>query len=126
VSADEEELRHKPFAEFGESLKKQLRRERRQALRDRLSRSAPVAPPAPPPPAPPPLSEEELLRQELQGVQPLAGSNYVPPQREAPPLRPRDDEAEAMAALADLVDGRALFDLAESDEYIEGIGQGLN
>lgn len=38
----------------------------------------------------------------------------------------RDEDAEAMAELADLVAGRSTFDIGDSDEYIEGIAQGLD
>ena len=37
-----------------------------------------------------------------------------------------DDESEAYAALADLVDGHGVFDISATDEYIEGIGPGID
>ena len=37
-----------------------------------------------------------------------------------------EDEAEAYAELADLVDGNASFDIASTDEYIEGVADGID
>jgi len=121
-----EDFSNQPFKAFAESLKKQLKQEQAaQAAQAAAARRPPPPPPAPPPPPPP--TEEELFRREMLGVQRIeGGAEIVPPPREIPSLRPRDDEAEAMAELADLVDGRGIFDFTESDEYIEGIAEGLN
>jgi DNA-nicking Smr family endonuclease len=62
----------------------------------------------------------------MQGVQPLDRDNYMPPQRDAASAPPKDEEAEVMAELADLVSGRGEFDFSDSDEYVEGIAQGLD
>jgi DNA-nicking Smr family endonuclease len=46
-----------------------------------------------------------------------------------PPSAPRrrvDDESEAYAVLADLVEGQGAFDISATDEYIEGIGPGID
>lgn len=37
-----------------------------------------------------------------------------------------DDEAEAYAELADLVDGTGTFDVASTDEYVEGVAEGID
>jgi DNA-nicking Smr family endonuclease len=117
----ETDFSNQPFKAFAESLKKQLKQEKAAE-----ARRPPPPPPAPPPPPPPP-SEEELFRREMAGVQRIAGgAETVPPPREVVVPPPRDDEAEAMAELADLVEGRGVFDFTESDEYIEGIAEGLN
>ncbi len=104
-----------------------------EALRKQLGPSPAGGPqgstPAPAATAPerPPPTDEELLRREMEGVQPMTGRlDKVLPGREVGVQPPRDDEAEAMAELADLVAGRGVFDFADSDEYIEGIAQGLN
>jgi len=74
------------------------------------------------------MSEDDLFKREVAGAVPLP-----PAQREAPPPRARpgvrqrtDAEAEAAAVLADLVAGRAPFDIADTGEYTEGIAQGID
>jgi DNA-nicking Smr family endonuclease len=100
--------------------------------------SPPVAPPlkpaAPPPkPASPPVPPDEarLFADEMSGVTPLAadprGRRGAPPP--APPpagTRRAREEAEAYAQLADLVEGSGRFDIADSDEYVEGIAAGID
>ncbi|GIW40798.1 MAG: hypothetical protein KatS3mg076_1375 [Candidatus Binatia bacterium] len=60
-----------------------------------------------------PLAERERRR-----VEPVA------PGRRAP--RPPKEEDEARAFLSDLVSGAVPFDIAETDEYVEGVVRGLN
>jgi DNA-nicking Smr family endonuclease len=86
---------------------------------------APVEPPAPAPDA---LTEFE---REMAGVAPLAedprgrrGTESSPPR--APALKRARDEAEAYAELADLIDGDGAFDIADTDEYIEGLAPGID
>jgi DNA-nicking Smr family endonuclease len=119
-----DELSHRPFSDLAERLGDALEilEEERQALGDK--------------PAPPDLPRTEevvddklLLRREMEGVRPIdkqQRGNYIPKQRGevAPPER--TDEAEAMAQLADLVAGRGSFDLAATDEHVEGIAVGLD
>ena len=63
----------------------------------------------------------------MQGVKPLDRErNYVPISHSARPRPLRDDDMEALAELADLVEGRAYFDITNSDEFIEGIAHGLD
>ena len=74
-----------------------------------------------------PADEARLFQREMAGVRPLSTrDNYIPDRRPktAPPVQ--DDDAEAMAQLADLVDGRVTFDFTASDERIEGISMGLD
>lgn len=92
---------------------------------------APRAAPKPPPPPPPPpeLSDEELFRQEMNGISPLAtaGSGRERPiEQERQVLVRQSDEAEAYAQLSDLVAGGGTFDISDSDEYIEGLASGLD
>jgi len=100
--------------------------------------------PAPPKPAPPPSSaspakrapaepsDDRLFEDEMSGVAPLApdprGRLGAPPAQEAraPVRRRATEDAEAYAALADLVDGTGPFDIADSDEYIEGLAPGVD
>jgi DNA-nicking Smr family endonuclease len=87
--------------------------------------------PVPPPPPPPPKKREEpdrLFEDEMAGVAPLTedprGRLGAP---KAEPRRTRlNDEAEAYAQLADLVEGVGPFDIADSDEYIEGLAPGID
>ncbi|HEX8953534.1 MAG TPA: Smr/MutS family protein [Polyangia bacterium] len=93
------------------------------------------APPSPrlaaPPPPPVAAREEDVFAEEMRGVAQLPpdprgrvlGGAAPPP---SAPRRRLDDESEAYAALADLVDGTGLFDISATDEYIEGIGPGID
>jgi DNA-nicking Smr family endonuclease len=47
------------------------------------------------------------------------------PRRPPPPAEDRAD-AEVLAQLCDLVDGRGTFDVTDTDEYIEGAESGLD
>jgi DNA-nicking Smr family endonuclease len=129
---DPDQLRHRPFAPIGEELKRRQKEERREARRALLSpvRQPPPSPEEPAPAAPSverPIDEGELFRREMLGVAPLGDRDGVPPVARPPVGAPaRDEDAEAMAELADLVAGRSSFDFADSDEYIEGIAQGLD
>ena len=115
-------LSHRPFAGLPEELRRQVARGQRRS------------PPPPPPPPPPepiepgPADEGTLFRREMDNVRPLDDrDNYVPPARRTRgPRPPESDEAEVMAMLADLVEGRTSFDLSATDEHIEGIAQGLD
>src|SRR4051812_3402009 len=117
---------NRPFEEL-EALRRQLVEEERAA---RLKPKAP--PPAPPPPvAAPPARDEDVFAEEMRGVVELPadprgrviGGAAPPP---SAPRRRLDDESEAYAALADLVDGTGVFDISATDEYIEGIGPGID
>lgn len=70
--------------------------------------------------------EATLFRRHMNGVAPLESGEYVPPETRGEPPAERDDDAEAMAMLADLVSGGALFDISDSDEFMEGIAHGLD
>ena len=92
----------------------------------------PVAPPpapvAPPPIAPPPPDDGELFSTAMHGVRPVtrgpdARVEALPP---LPPGRPVSEEAEALAALSDLVAGTARFDVSDTREYVEGQVVGLD
>lgn len=95
--------------------------------------------PAPPPPPPKPLpvataktaeADQYLFFSEMAMVAPLVddprgrvGVNKKP----RPPANWRAREnAEAYAELADLVEGVGPFDIVDTDEYIEGLGPGVD
>lgn len=110
---------HAPFAKL-----------RDRAAAARAAASRPKAPP-PPPPAPPPpreRSDDELWASAVAGVAPLAAG----PDRVAPPPPPPAPDTfwhpdlDALRELEALVSGDAPFDLADSDEFIEGRIPGLD
>ena len=94
------------------------------------SRPAPKA--ADPPPARPPrdapLSEEELWSVAVDGAKPLADrSGRIKPQKQPIAMAPQlDPELEAYDELRALVTGEVAFDIADSDEFIEGHSRGLD
>lgn len=86
---------------------------------------APAAPPSPPPAA---ATEDELWAAATAGVRPVApGATTVgpPPPRGAPETFWHPD-LDAVDELRALVAGDAPFDLADTDEYIEGRVAGLD
>jgi DNA-nicking Smr family endonuclease len=120
-----EQLKDRPFARVAASLKKAIaeEEERKQAAAQAAAAAAAAAAARV---QPPPPSEEDLFQEEMRGVQRLDPSDQLPPRVRRRAVVPRDEEAEVMAQLADLVSGRASFDFGGSDEHIEGIGQGLD
>jgi DNA-nicking Smr family endonuclease len=87
----------------------------------------PPAPAAPPSPAREP-TEEELFAREMAGVRPLARgpATVGPPPPRGPPETFWDPELEAVDELRALVSGETPFDLADSDEFIEGRAAGID
>lgn len=90
---------------------------------------APPAPAPPPPPAPgPPQSDDELWAREVAGTPPLPGRDQRVGPR-APRGRPEEfhhPDLEALRELEALVSGDAPFDIADTDEYVEGHVSGLD
>jgi DNA-nicking Smr family endonuclease len=132
---DEERLLQKPFAELARSMKKERARERRRELLATSSRAgaaprtaaAEGAEAKEEEPVAAPLSDHELFAREVASAVPIGRDNCRPPARGGlarPPAR--DEDAEALAELADLVNGEGLFDIAGSDEYIEGSTNGVD
>src|SRR5262249_50874653 len=87
-------------------------------------------PPAPsPPPAAAPLDDETLFRRAMHGVDALAASARARVEQPAPASSPRppvSEDAEALAALSDLVNGEGAFDISDTREYVEGHVVGLD
>ncbi|HSN93202.1 MAG TPA: Smr/MutS family protein [Anaeromyxobacteraceae bacterium] len=110
---------HNPF----ESLKDRLPRPERRGRG-----AAPPPPPAPDPPCGPVPSDDDLWRAATAGVRRVARGPDVAP---APPP-PRAEgrvwypDLDAVDELRALVRGDAPFDLADSDEFIEGWVHGLD
>ncbi|MDR2935437.1 MAG: Smr/MutS family protein [Candidatus Adiutrix sp.] len=95
--------------------------------------AAEPGPPAPVKPAPPPptAGDEALFRAEMADVVPLYSKAASRRLKEAPsprawptPQMP-DEDIEALRSLADLVSGRAEFDLTHTAEFVEGQTRGL-
>lgn len=87
------------------------------------------APPTAPADAPRPLSEDELWAVAVEGAAPLADrSARIKPDPEpiAMASGPLDPELAAYDELRALVNGAAPFDIADSDEFIEGAARGLD
>jgi DNA-nicking Smr family endonuclease len=104
----------------------------------RIVRVAPtVSPPSgkrahvaePPPAAPAERSEQELLARAMHGVVPLSAQRRQRVAQAAPSSEPRPpirEEAEGLAALAELVAGNVDFDVTDTREYVEGVVSGLD
>ena len=96
------------------------------------TKTAAPAPPPPPKAKKPekPLDEESALFLEAVGeVAPVrvAKSRVGPPEPpRADQLKLPNEEAESLARLAELVSGEGQFELADSDEFIEGAVQGFD
>ncbi|MCL2029892.1 MAG: Smr/MutS family endonuclease [Deltaproteobacteria bacterium] len=87
----------------------------------------------PPPSSAPPLQagDEVLFRAEMADVIPLTARAAPRRPKEMPPQKAwrtpelPDEDIEALRSLADLVSGRAEFDLTDTAEYVEGQTRGL-
>jgi DNA-nicking Smr family endonuclease len=80
-------------------------------------------------PTPPVVDEATLFRRAMQGVDrldPSARTRVEGPAPAAEPRPPVSEDAEALAALSDLVDGTSAFDITETREYVEGHVVGLD
>jgi DNA-nicking Smr family endonuclease len=75
------------------------------------------------------LTDEELFLQEVGFVAPIPAKVKKGERIAPPPVEPRarsSEDAEVMAELADLVSGDGVFDIADSDEFIEGSAPGVD
>ncbi len=77
---------------------------------------------------PPPRSgpEEELLAVAMADVTPLNDRSKIPRQHRALLPKSVDEEMAVRDYLQDLVDGAGPFDIADTDEFIEGAVQGFD
>jgi DNA-nicking Smr family endonuclease len=99
-----------------------------KALQKKAPEPAKAKAPPPPPPKKKPAPEEDdasLFYSAMDGVQQLTNRG------EAPVPNPRlpeiiDENAEALAQLSELVLGQGDFDIADSDEFIEGASPGTD
>src|SRR5262249_19593634 len=101
-----------PFADLGKRLR-------------------PVAAPSRPPPVLTkslPVDEPNVFASAMEGAAPPPGSHarVAPPRPAGGPRPPVSEEAEALAALSELVNGGAGFDVSDTREYVEGAIVGLD
>jgi DNA-nicking Smr family endonuclease len=85
--------------------------------------------PPPAPPAPRQLTEDELWAQATRGVHPVERGAETIPASPPPPIAQGEvwhPDLEAIDALRALVSGDAPFDIADSDEFIEGRVSGVD
>jgi DNA-nicking Smr family endonuclease len=100
----------------------------------KLEKPKPDAKPAPPPQKPAPKQQasddEALMFLEAVGEVAKVKSKATRVSPNEPPnindVRIANDDAESLAQLAELVSGEGPFDLADSDEFVEGSVQGLD
>jgi DNA-nicking Smr family endonuclease len=81
------------------------------------------------PRAPAEVDENALLERAMADVVPLAAAARAridPPAPAFGPRPPVSEEAEALAALSDLVTGATRFDITDTREYVEGAVVGLD
>jgi DNA-nicking Smr family endonuclease len=112
----EEAFHNSPFKDALKSLQKKPPEEKKAKA------------PPPPPPKKKPAPEDDdasLFFQAMDGVQQITNRG------EAPTPNPRlpeiiDENAEALAQLSELVAGDGDFDIAGSDEFIEGASPGTD
>ena len=117
-----------PFLQMSDELKqraKKARKARQKAERDRTpGRTKPdkahtISP-----------NDEELFRLAVEGIDRLSDPRGMvkrplpPPTADGIPVY--DEDAEAYAELVSIVEGRARFDISDSDEFIEGCIEGLD
>ena len=126
---------NRPFAEIAASLKAAIAKPAASTPPSRPAaaddRKAPVAPEAPPGPSESEEdSEEDLLRQALGDVTPLRpprGGRVPPARRPSGPTVPHyDEEAEALAKLAAMVDGVEPLGHEFGDEHTEWIAEDVD
>ena len=81
----------------------------------------PARPPPPPPPAPP-VSEVDLWAQATRGVQPVKRAAGAAPPPRPPPAEGAvwHPDLDAIDTLRALVSGDLPFDVADTDEFVEG------
>lgn len=83
--------------------------------------AAPPPPKVPPRPSPPEADEDALLfLQAMDGVLPVKNRGIAPQLPQIPLPRLLNEEAEALASLAELVTGEGGFEFSSTDEHIQG------
>jgi DNA-nicking Smr family endonuclease len=111
---------HAPFAKLKERVA--------PPPEPKAGRRAEPPPPRPPEPPPREASDDELWTSALAGVEPIErGPGVAGPRAPTPPPDAYwHPDLDALHALEALVSGEAPFDLADTDEFIEGRVPGLD
>jgi DNA-nicking Smr family endonuclease len=118
----EGEFHNRPLKALA-SLKAQLAKSEEE---EKKRKQEPPPPPPPPKPLPREEAEERALARAMADVVPLTDRDRVTKGRKAAQPRTVDEAAAVDAYLRDLVDGAIPFDIADTDEYIEGAVQGFD
>jgi len=137
VGAGRDKPFNNPFAalqdQLGDKVKETKRARKAEKKANLEAATRPKAPRPPVPQAPPPAKPEEdeaaLFLQAVEGTRPLDGRAKVqaaPPPPSVDDLPVFDEDAEALAELAGLVDGSNRFDIWDGDEFVEGCAEGLD
>ncbi|MCB9645323.1 MAG: Smr/MutS family protein [Deltaproteobacteria bacterium] len=133
VAKRKEQPFNNPFTALGEQLQKDLKKARKEAKKAQVAAWTTPKPKAPEPEPEPehaPGSDADLFAAAVRGID----RTHDPRGKVRPPLPPAnadavpvyDEDAEALAELASLVDGTGRFDISDSDEFIEGCMEGLD
>lgn len=120
-----------PFFEVGKAMKKDLKKAQKADKKAQIEAwTKPKQKPSKAAPAAPSTPDEDLFAAAMQGTERLDDPRGVvrpplpPPDASGVPIY--DEDAEALAELASLVDGSTTFDISDSDEFIEGCMEGLD
>lgn len=121
--------RNKKDESFNNPFKSALKALQEQQKKPAPPTKAPAVPPPPPRPAkrrPSPEEDEAaLFLSAMDGVEQLKDRGEPPaPNPRLPEIL--DENAEALAELSELVAGSGPFDIADTDEFIEGLAPGLD
>ncbi len=119
--------KHRPFNDAFGKLKGLKEAQERAADAARKEKAAPPPPPVAPP-APRARTDLELWAEATRGVHPVdpRGGTVPPPPPPAAAGAVWHPDLEAIDALRALISGDAPFDVADSDEFIEGRVSGLD
>lgn len=122
-----------PFAKVGKAMKKDLasRKDEEAHAAERAAKAQRDAAEAARTANSAQVADEDLFLSAMRGAAPIHGDTRGVSR---PPLPPgdasavpiHDEDAEVLAELSSLVDGSAEFDIADSDEFIEGGLEGLD
>jgi len=112
---------HNPFGKLKE-------RAREEAERARARAAPPAAPERPPPEPPREMTDDERWAAEVAGARPAPGKDRVATHHGSRASAPAfwHPDLDALRELEALVSGEAPFDIADSDEFIEGRVSGLD
>ena len=119
-------MKEKPFNDAFAALKAVKAEQERKEKEAR----APKRPPPPSPKAAPKreaeLDENALFLASVGEVSPVRGPERIDTPKPIPAVKIASEEDEVLTQLSELVAGEGPFDLADSDEYIEGAIAGLD